>query len=397
MFFTFLNKDRSHYLDLSVLTVYNPQQVLYYYYNSPIKISFNTYFQIKDLAEAENSLPLYREWLDLFANELEASADLDNLKDNEYIDLIGPYYYPKYNARFYFAKNVTDEAEYITSQDLDTIISLDESPSLNEELQAYNQNKKNNKKTARSKNELIKNIDMCLTALKEIEHLNKHINYLKKFLEQRYEILNQQDELSPVKPDNLPEKPHKAKESKNSKANPIAFNIIRSRQQKHQEKNAANKFNNEMKVYFIRYREYEKACDRYKKALEKWNQDGKDFIDNCSRDIKTAEKKLKNAYKNLQIYNSVLSKSFIHIDYQDIRTLEIFKYFLETGRANDLQRCMNLFEEERHWNEIKASQERIENTIYFLQNENDLTSFAEEHIDHLLKHINEKPIAAIRK
>ena len=58
----------------------------------------------------------------------------------------------------------------------------------------------------------------------------------------------------------------------------------------------------------------------------------------------------------------------VHADYQDINTLSAFKHYLETGRANDLQDCMNLFEEERHWDEIKASQERIENTIYFLQN-----------------------------
>ena len=77
---------------------------------------------------------------------------------------------------------------------------------------------------------------------------------------------------------------------------------------------------------------------------------------------------MQKAQKALDLYNTVLDKSAIHSDYQDIKTLEMFRYFLETGRANDLQECINLYEEEKHWQEIKASQERIENTIYFLQN-----------------------------
>jgi hypothetical protein len=70
--------------------------------------------------------------------------------------------------------------------------------------------------------------------------------------------------------------------------------------------------------------------------------------------------------------------------YQDIKSLQTFKHYLETGRANDLQDCMNLFEEERHWHDIKASQERIENTIYFMQSNDEGLRFASEHIEQLL-------------
>ncbi|NLB88117.1 MAG: hypothetical protein GX790_02665 [Syntrophomonadaceae bacterium] len=112
-------------------------------------------------------------------------------------------------------------------------------------------------------------------------------------------------------------------------------------------------------------------------------------MDKCFEDIDVAEEKLKKANSILEIYNTILSKSFIHPDYQEISTLETFKYYLETGRANDLQDCMNLFEEERHWKEIKASQNRIENTIYFLQSETDLTRFADENINLYLRRFNE--------
>ena len=102
------------------------------------------------------------------------------------------------------------------------------------------------------------------------------------------------------------------------------------------------------------------------------------------QDINQAEAQLANTRQMLNIYNSAISRSPVHQSYQDIKTLNTFKQYLETGRANDLQDCMNLFEEERHWHEIKASQERIENTIYFLHNSDDGLRFANEHIDRLL-------------
>ena len=98
----------------------------------------------------------------------------------------------------------------------------------------------------------------------------------------------------------------------------------------------------------------------------------------------------------MRIYNNIISKSLVHADYQDINTLSVFKHYLETGRANDLRDCMNLYEEERHWDEIKASQERIENTIYFLQNSDDKSRLAQDHIERLLKKINDRSAESIR-
>jgi hypothetical protein len=45
---------------------------------------------------------------------------------------------------------------------------------------------------------------------------------------------------------------------------------------------------------------------------------------------------------------------------------------------------MNIYEEERLWTEIKASQERIENTIHFLQYENDALNLASEETARLI-------------
>ncbi|NLJ72315.1 MAG: hypothetical protein GX333_04795, partial [Syntrophomonadaceae bacterium] len=53
------------------------------------------------------------------------------------------------------------------------------------------------------------------------------------------------------------------------------------------------------------------------------------------------------------------------------------------------QDCMNILEDEKYWQDIKDSQLRIENTIYFLQSETDLTRFADENINKYLKQFNE--------
>ena len=81
----------------------------------------------------------------------------------------------------------------------------------------------------------------------------------------------------------------------------------------------------------------------------------------------------------------IIVKSFVNSIYQDSKTLSTFRYYLETGRGHSIQDCMNLFEEESRWSEIKASQERIENTIYFLQHGTDNQRAAGEQVDQLLK------------
>ena len=99
------------------------------------------------------------------------------------------------------------------------------------------------------------------------------------------------------------------------------------------------------------------------------------LVEKCVEQIEEAAAKLKTAQGLLDMYQFILDKSYIHKNYHQINSISTCKHYLETGRANDLQDCMNLYEEERHWREIKASQERIENTIYFLQAEIDSPAF----------------------
>jgi hypothetical protein len=390
MFFTFLNKDDSNYLDLSILNNYNPEEVLFYFYNSSIRIALATCEEFKEkLDDAENLIDNH--WMDIF-EQIGLFADIITLKENDYLSILGPYYYPKFNVRFYLTEDNLS-SQHINSDDLSVILALDAPIPANTELQNYYKTKKSNKKTAKTKNELVKDINMCMLSLKEIAGLNRHINYLNKLLEKRYAIVNKEN-LSIFEPDNLPEKPKKAEENEKNIGNLISFNV-KNRYKKNHEKDHSN-FNYKMKVYIIKYREYEKACDRYKKALENWDQTYSELLARCLKDIHDTEKKLKTALRNLDIYNGILRKSFIHSDYQDITTLGTFKYYLETGRANELAECMNLFEEERHWKEIKASQERIENTIYFIQNENENTRFADEHISEILNKTNKTPTALLK-
>ena len=389
MFFTFLNKDNPSYPDISLMTNYFPDVVLSYFHDSLLKIPLTTYLQLQQIAaENTNAGAPIREW-ELFFAEINLDADVDNFSNSQYLQTIGPYYYPLTNTRIYLNKDTPTLEELLTSEDLDYLTSLEYTPELHPELYSYYKSRRSNKKAAKNIAELIKDINMCLTTLGEIEKLNRHINFLNKFLEQRYAVVEAED-LQPSEPDNLPVKPMKEDEKDLPVSNLIPFNLIVNRKRKQHEKDNSNNFNHDMKVYIIRYREYEKACDRFKAVLENWSNYYESLMDSCFRDIEMAELNIKKSHKHLQIYNTILVKSFIHSIYQDTETLSTFRHYLETGRAHNLQECMNLYEEECHWSEIKAGQERIENTIYFLQGTNEDYRTASEHIDQVIKRVTNK-------
>lgn len=380
MFFTFLHKDAVHYMDLSLIIQYPPQDVLFYYYNSFIKIPVEIYQQTRDLARnGPRGRTSCKLWLDLWDSYLDAAEGVEMLAGNEFLNTIGPYYFPATNTRCYFTKDQPDSNQVLTVQDFTAISLLKETPAMLDEVNLYLKSKKH-KKSSKSREEIIRDIDMCLMSLQEIEKLNRHHNYLQKLIEQRQAILSQET-IEPPGPDNIPDKPLKPEFNSNIGLIPLQGLLSRSRKKYHQE---CSEYNHNMKIYLLRYREYIKACDRYKNTLEKWGQCGDDFKDACLQDIHQAEEQLSHTRQRLAIYNTVISRSPVHGSYQDIRTLNTFRQYLDTGRAGDLQDCMNLFEEEQHWYEIKASQERIENTIYFLQSSDEGLRFANEHIDRLL-------------
>jgi FMN phosphatase YigB (HAD superfamily) len=83
-----------------------------------------------------------------------------------------------------------------------------------------------------------------------------------------------------------------------------------------------------------------------------------------------------------------------HFDYELITSYEVMhfckphpEYYQEIAATIGVkpEECMNLYEEEKHWHEIKASQERIENTIYFLQSSSEQGLLASEALDLLLR------------
>lgn len=379
MFYPFLNKDNPDHLDSSVLLNALPRQVLFYYYQGSIRITTDVYLTLQQVASDDSTLSdMARVWLNLIDSQLQAEADLESFINNPYLKTIGPYYYPDTNTRFYFTKDRPEPHRLFTAFDLELLKGLDKRVIPNSELQQYIKSRKTKKTSAQ---DLVKDLDMSILALQEIEHLNRHINYLRKLLDQRYTVV-EQEELFPAEPDEIPEKPVRDTED-HLLGNIIPFSRVRPMRKKQDQD--ASQYNHDVKVYFIRYREYEKACDRYKKVLENWSAHHQALFDRCFDDIDEAETKLRKAHQTLELYNTVLDKSAVHSDYQDARTLGTFRYFLETGRASDLQECMNLFEEEKHWNEIKASQERIENTIYFLQNSSEQELLASEQLDLLLR------------
>lgn len=383
MFFSFLQKDDPHFLDLSLVVNYGPRQVIFYYYNSFLKIPLDLCDEIKQIAaEEENYAAPIRQWADFIYGDLKVGADLDTLQNNEYLEGVGPYYYPLTNTRFYFVKSNPGEGAALTGHDMDIMRALNTEHPLNNELGAYQKTRKNGKKVARGESELIKDINMCLASLREVEKINRHINFLNKLLQNRYGLV-ETVELLPNEPDSLPEKPHKEDAESAPAGNLISLGGLLGRKRRQPDREGS--FNHDMKIYIIRYREYEKACDRYKAVLENWSTFYQDFLDLCYQDIDTAETMLRQAQGNLFIYNSIIVKSFVNAIYQDPKTLSTFRYYLETGRAHSIQDCMNLFEEESRWSEIKASQERIENTIYFLQNGTENQRTAGEQVDQLLK------------
>ncbi len=376
MFISFLNKSAPQCLDLSVLTAYRPEQVMFYLFSTDLSITLDNYLRLKDLQNDEELSPCASRWVALINNILEAEEDLQLLFTNEYLDFIGPYYYPPANARFYFCKTPPGPAETLTLQDIDLFWQLQEIDSPEASVQTYGRSKKGSKRFSRNKDEILRDVKMCLIAIGEIEKLHKKINFWEKIYQHRLQLIDEPD-LLPSEPDQAPVKPDKP--GAEGKGKLLLFSRQRSGGQR-----SKNIYQHQLKIYYIRYREYEKACDRFKAVLEKWPEMRIDFFNRCGQDLDLAAERLLTARQHMELYEAIIAKSMVHQDYQDANTLTTFQSYLDTGRAGDLQECMNLFEEECLWNELKAGQTRIENTIYLLQNDNVHLHRAQAHIDDYL-------------
>jgi len=382
MFTTFLNKEDRHLLDLSVFIKYSPEELLFYYYNSCINMTLETYLEMKEwLGNCYGNPDNLIKWLDFMGQEIDAVQDLESMHESEYLNYIGPYYYVPTNTQFHIMRFNPIEHNPLTSADFDALFSLHKLPSADRPLHKYSQSRKTVKKAARSKDELIRDICMCAASLRKIENLNQYILYINKFLERRKAICNAA-EICPPEPAPVPEKPQKPADA------PAKLKLLDTigiaRRWPHNKPAYCADYNRKMKIYFIKCREHEKACERFKKARQDWGEYRESFLKKCQFDIKEASSVLKEILALQSVYKDVIRKSFIHPDYQEVDILNRFQRYLETGRADNLQGCMNIYEGERHWIDIKAGQERIENTIHYLQPENEALKLANQEIGRLI-------------
>lgn len=372
MFLTFLMKEDYHILDLSVFINCSPEKIMFYYYDSYIKIPLDTYLQMKEWANSEDTVKsCLNQWLELIEETMGAREDLKHLQESEYLNTIGPYYYSPTNTQIHFSKLNQVNNEALTSVDFGVLFNLYKAPAIDKSLQKYFKSRKNLKKVTRTREDIIYDLVMCLEALKQITKINRHMDYLNLLINNRKTLLAK-DQISLLPPETMPVKPEKPEEPQLSFSSILALNISKSKQKEYER--SCSDYNHRMKIYLIRYREHEKACERYKNFLQNWEETQIDLIEKSLQDIDDAQTKLNNAQAVLEMYQYILEKSYIHSDYHTIDSLRTFKQYLESGRAEDLQDCMNLYEEERHWREIKASQERIETTIHFLQAESEITA-----------------------
>ncbi|ADI02466.1 MAG TPA: hypothetical protein GXX39_07870 [Syntrophothermus lipocalidus] len=219
------------------------------------------------------------------------------------------------------------------------------------------------------KPEPLVNIEMCLLAHHEFKILSDKVSYYKALIRERMKFIRHPD-ITPKEPEPPGEKPDKPSPPERRILNYIP---LVTRRKKLEYEKACEEYNHRLKEYYIAYKEYEKACDRYKEALQRWETDREALLTQSQEDIKLARKNLKKASRLLKMYLEVIENSQIHPAYRQPETLEKFKSYLETGRASTVQECINLYETEITWQQLRGSQERMENqltaTIHFIQND----------------------------
>jgi len=361
-----VEKEGCNNLDISVFMEYPPDIVLEFFQQSFINISLNVYQELKEqFADPGNLNENIPKWVLFIDKLLDMEDSLFNLEENRNLDFVGPAYYVKTNTRFFFFKTCF-EHEGTTAADIAELVELSSTPAIDDLIAKHYATMKCKPSSRKSREELLSDLQVCISALEEIERISNQVMFQRRLIEQRESFLNAPYAalIEPEKPMDKPEKPLKKGSFLKGVLNP------RSRSSYEE---ACQQYNHDLKVYYIKYREYEKACDRYKNSLKDWEMEKNHLINRSIEDIKKAKLKIKKGNRIIKIYNEVLNNLDIHPRYQNIDSLSRFYYFLETGRAVSLQECMNLYELELNWNELKASQDRLERnvmaTVYYLHSE----------------------------
>jgi len=363
---SFFGKDGNNNLDISVFLEYPPDIVLEFFQQSYVNISLSVYRELKDqFADPDNLNENIPKWVLFIDKLLDMEDSLFSLEENRNLDFVGPAYYIKTNTRFFFYKTCF-EHEGITAQDIAEMVELNSTPAINDLIAKHYATLKCKPASRKSREELLNDLQISITALEEIEHISRQIMFQRQLIEIREAFLNAPYAalIEPEKPEDKPEKPVPKYSFMGGLLNPKSRAAFEA---------ACQQYNHDLKVYYMKYREYEKACDRYKNALKDWESEKNYLINRSIEDIKKAKLKIKKGNRIIKIYNEVLTSLDIHPQYQSIVPLTRFYYFLETGRALSIQECMNLYEQEQSLEELKESQERLERnimaTVYYLHSE----------------------------
>lgn len=366
MLLSFFGKEEYNNLDISVFLEYPPDIVLEYFQQSFINISLNVYQELKEqFADPGNLNENIPKWVLFIDKLLDMEDSLFTLEENRHLDFVGPAYYVKSNTRFFFFKTCF-EHEGTTSQEIADLVELNSTPAIDDLIAKHYATLKCKPSSRKSREELLNDLQVCISALEETEHISRQVLFQRRLVEVRESFLNAPYAalIEPEKPIAKPEKPVQ----KNS-----FLGGLLSPKSKASFEEACQQYNHDLKVYYIKYREYEKACDRYKNSLKDWELEKNHLINRSIEDIKKAKLKIKKGNRIVKIYNEVLSNLEIHPQYQNIASLTRFYYFLDTGRAISMQECMNLYEQELYWEDLKESQERLERnimaTVYYLHAE----------------------------
>lgn len=222
----------------------------------------------------------------------------------------------------------------------------------------------------RTRDELLQDIEMCIASHQEMDKLIDQMSYYKTCIRERMKFIRHPETTlrEPEAPGEKPNKPPRPNFGVRDR-----LPLRKSAKQEAYER-ACEEYNRQLKEYYIKYREYEKACDRFKEALARWEEQEKErLLRRSHEDVKQARKNIKKGNRLLKIYLEVIQHSQVHPHYQEIDVLQKFKSYLETGRAQTVQECINLYETETCWERLRGSQERLEHqlsaTIYLLQSD----------------------------
>jgi len=358
--------------DLSVYLAYTPEKLLPFWYGQTLFMPLPIWQELQQQAalEEEHSEAPCCLWVQLIAQELQADSDLLLMEKTPSLCEVGPFYYLPDKVCFSFPRHPncsTFGAEEFSQRKQDTEAVTPMDPLLQKSL---SQRSKTTKRAGLQPEELKKEIQIGILALSERDRFQRQAARLKDFALLCSHALLHADEVGP-KPQLKQEMPNPPKElaekttqkKKGSlKQRFLDFFVEAS-------PSMAPFQSHQRRQYFLSLRMHEKACDRYKEAREKWHTFYPDFYEKVETVEKACKTRQLAAEKNVRLCNEILNRSAIHGVYQQIPILESFLCYLETGRATHLQSCINLYEEEQHWNELKTSQHRIESTILSWQPE----------------------------